>query len=154
MTKFPRLDEVCNQAATAAVCGLTEAAVSHLVADAVFDLTDTLQERIAKIVRHRGELAARRGAQPNSQRDRVLRAQAEKLERENAVREGQLIPAEQLTRALSDVAGQAIPILEALPGRIRMANPDTSVAVLKTVEVEIVKLRNLWADIQLGGGDR
>lgn len=89
----------------------------------------------------------------STQRARLAKEQADKVARENAVRTGQLIPADELTRALSAVAGQAIPILEALPGQIRLQNPTVTTSVLKTVEMEVVKLRNLWADITLEPGD-
>jgi phage terminase Nu1 subunit (DNA packaging protein) len=83
-----------------------------------------------------------------SQRARLAKEQADKVERENAVRAGQLIPAEQLTRAMADIAGQAIPLIEALPGQIRMRQPDAPVSFIKVVEDELVKLRNTWAAIE------
>lgn len=86
----------------------------------------------------------------SSQRARLAKEQADKIERENAVRNGQLIPADQFVRALADVAGQAIPLIDALPGQIRLRQPDAPVSFIKVVEDELVKLRNTWAEITPG----
>lgn len=83
----------------------------------------------------------------SSQRARLAKEQADKIERENAVRNGQLIPADQYVRALADVSNQAIPILESMPGELRLRHPSIETAVLKTVEVLVVNIRNTWADI-------
>ncbi|MCC6202822.1 MAG: hypothetical protein IT494_07435 [Gammaproteobacteria bacterium] len=151
-TSLPAPVSALNIPATASVfgeiTGLDKSAVSHLRARGVLGSGETLHQWLRALIRHRGELAAGRSGGLAAERERVARAQAEKIERENAVRAGLLVPAEQLTAALADVAAQAVPLIEALPGRIRLRAPQTPVAALKVIEHELIGVRNAWAAIQ------
>jgi phage terminase Nu1 subunit (DNA packaging protein) len=142
------LDKPCTQERFAELLGISQPAIHAQVAAGTLRKRAPLREWL--IVMHKVLADAKAGHSSDlaSQRARLAKEQADKVERENAVRAGQLIPAEQLTRALADIAGQAIPLIEALPGQIRMRQPDAPVSFIKVVEDELVKLRNTWAAIE------
>ena len=146
------LDATATQAEFARITGIDQAAVSRMVG-AVLTEGASLQTWIQELLRHRGELAAGRSGGLASERERVARAQAERIERENQLKAAQLIPAEQFTSALADVAAQMVPILEGLPGRIRKRAPAATVAMIKVVEDEIIRARNVLAAIEPRSGD-
>ncbi len=141
------LDAPATQAEFARITGIDQAAVSRMVGT-VLTNGASLQTWIQELLKHRGELAAGRSGGLASERERVARAQAERIERENALKAGLLVPAEQITVALADVAAQMVPVLEGLPGRIRKRAPTATVAMIKVVEDEVVRARNLLAAIE------
>jgi phage terminase Nu1 subunit (DNA packaging protein) len=141
------LDATATQAEFARITGIDQAAVSRMVGTVLTE-GDSLQTWIQALLKHRGELAAGRSGGLASERERVARAQAERIERENALKAAQLIPADQFTAALADVAAQMVPILEGLPGRIRKRAPAATVAMIKVVEDEVIRARNLLAALE------
>ena len=85
----------------------------------------------------------------NAERARLLRAQSEKLERENRIADGEVAPVEVLTAALADVLSQMVAILESIPMNIKRAVPALSARDIEMIKKEIVKCRNLAADANI-----
>jgi len=141
------LDAPVSQAEFARISGLDPASVSRMHGSVLIEGA-TLQDWLQATIRHARETAAGRSGGLASERERVARAQAERIERENALKAAQLIPADQFTAALADVAAQMVPILEGLPGRIRKRAPAATVAMIKVVEDEVIRARNLLAALE------
>jgi len=83
------------------------------------------------------------------ERARLAKEQADKIARENAVRDGELAPIEALVFALSDVSVQQVAILEGLPKRIKASMTSLRAREIKILEREIIKARNAIAEIQV-----
>ena len=83
------------------------------------------------------------------ERARLAKEQADKIARENAIRDGELAPIEALVFALSDVSAQQVAILEGLPKRIKASMPSLRAREIKILEREIIKARNAISEIQV-----
>ncbi len=92
------------------------------------------------------------------ERARLAKAQADKTERENTVRDGELAPIEALTFAIADFAAQGVAILEGIPKRIKASLPSLRARELKILGTELSKFRKALTSIQIqfdteGAGD-
>jgi len=85
----------------------------------------------------------------NTERARLLKAQADKLERENRIADGLVAPVYQLTDALVNVLSQQVAILEAIPNNVKRKNPAISAREIEVIKKEIAKARNLAADVTI-----
>ena len=69
--------------------------------------------------------------------------------RENDIAEGLVAPVSVLTDALTKVADQVVPILDAIPLEMKRLNPKLTGHDIQTVKKAIARARNAVADVQI-----
>jgi len=85
----------------------------------------------------------------NQERAKLAVQQERKLKRENDLAEQIIAPVSLLTKALEQVAAQMIPILDALPLRMKRNNPSLTGHDITLVKKSVAECRNIIADIKL-----
>lgn len=88
-------------------------------------------------------------ADKETEHTRVLKAQADKLERENAIAEKELAPVAYLEAALADVLAQMVALFESLPMNLKRSNPKLTARDIHMVKKELATIRNLAADVNI-----
>ncbi len=89
---------------------------------------------------------AKGGKDIEEERRRLIKEQADKLERENRIADGEVVLVEELNAALVGILAQIVPILESIPNNIKRSCPTISAREIEIVKKEIVKARNIAAD--------
>ena len=87
----------------------------------------------------------------DEERTRLIAAQADKIERENAIEEREVIKFAEVVETLQHISRQAVAILEALPLNIKRRVPALKARDIEYIKLEIAKSRNLIAKIELNG---
>ncbi len=81
------------------------------------------------------------------ERARLAAEQADRVEMQNAVTRGELVPAEDVTVALADNSRQIAAALDAVPALIKRRVPNVGGKVLEIVRAEIDKARKIAANV-------
>lgn len=79
------------------------------------------------------------------------RERRRKLERENDIEERKVIPHETVVDVLQQVSKQAATIFDALPLNLKRQCPQLTARDIETVRLEIAKVRNAFAGIEVEG---
>lgn len=77
------------------------------------------------------------------------REKLRKLRRENDMQEELVAPIDILTKAISSLASQVVPILDALPMEMKRRNPNLTGHDIHLVKKSIAKCRNLVASVKV-----
>ena len=157
------LDRSGSQVEFAGIVNISTQAVQKLKARGIIDTNRTLLEMLHMYCAHlrkRAEaagpdagLATRKDAEPGEldlteERAKLARAQTEKIDMELAVRRAELIPAGDVTAALSSVAAQAAAILDSIPVKLKRESPHLSASDIEIVKRELARARNVMASIE------
>lgn len=143
-----------KQAQIAEHLDLSERSVRELLDDAGLDhRLCTLSEIRLTYIRRLREQAAGRAAAGDldlaGERARLARAQAEKVEMQNAVTRGELAPVVLIEQVLTNTAARIAGIFDALPGAIRRRVPLLTAGDVDLIAAEVAKARNRVASMSL-----
>lgn len=138
----------------AALVGISQQAVSELVAREVLLRNSSLGEWLTAYCTNLREQAAGRASANGSidlvaERARLARAQAERVEMENAVTRKELAPVTLLTEVLARTASEIAAVLEALPVQLKRTTTTMSQRDIEVMTAEIARARNVAAAIDL-----
>lgn len=150
------LDCRWTQSAFGTFVGVSQQAVSDLVQRGVLRADATAREWLMAYLEHLRQVAAGRApdGELSTERARVARATAEKLERQNAVARGEYAPLGVLELVLSHLARQIATRLDALVPQIKRRHPEVHARVLQQIAAEIQVCRELCAGINLQDAER
>lgn len=142
-----------TQESFGALVGVSQQAVSDLIAREVLARDDTAAAWLLAYCAHLREQAAGRAANGDMQlaaeRARLAREQADRIAMLNAERRREIAPVAMLEVVLSKVGRRIAAILEALPIQLRRQSTAITNDDLALIEREIAKARNLAANIEL-----
>lgn len=112
-----------------------------------------MQEWLLAYCSHMRTMAAGRQAQTDgsltSERARLAKEQADRIEMQNAITRKVLAPVTVIEEVLAKAGSKVAGVLEGVPGAIRRRDPGASDATLLIVEEEIAKARNIAAAVRL-----
>lgn len=151
------LEEIIGQSKFGYLVGISQPAVSGLVARGVLKEGGTLRQWLLDYTGNLREQAAGRASSGDldlvSERARLAKAQADGKELENAVKRDEYAPYHLLTQALAQMSHEVVSIMEALPVKLKKISDRLTAEDLDLIEREIVKARNAAADVRLRDGD-
>ena len=137
--------------------GVSQQAVSDLVARGVLTAGDTASGWLLSYCDHLREMAAGRGGDDgvNLVRERALLAREQRIRVaiQNAEKKGQLAPVAALEQALASAGAKASKILATIKGEIRLHYPQLSASGLAAVDVIVGKALNEVAAMSLSEAD-
>ena len=87
------------------------------------------------------------------ERARLAKAQADKVEMQNAVTRGELAPKSLLTVALASLTARVVGLLETIPVELRRMNPKLTPEDVAVAQRVIDKVRNAAAATTIEGPD-
>ena len=150
------LDSRMTQTSFGLLVGISQQAVSDLISRGVLRDGDTPRTWLVAYCEHLRQVAAGRDpdGELSTERARVARATAEKLERQNAVARGEFAPVAVLELVLGDVARQVATRLDALVPQIRRRHPDLPARVLAQIAGDVQACRDLCASVNLQDAER
>jgi phage terminase Nu1 subunit (DNA packaging protein) len=139
------LDKPCNQTEFGDLVGISQQAVSELVARGVLGSGQLAQTWLHAYTRHLreqaagrgsdGELAAKRAAESDT-RNQLLQIKLRKAR-------GEYAEVALIEQVLATIGAQISSRLEPLPARVKMLLPEISAERLKSIEAAITDARNL-----------
>lgn len=148
-----RMTAVATQAQFGEVVGISQPAVSDLLARGVLTEGAPLARWILDYCSNLREVAAGRLAAGDldlaTERAALARAQREKIEMQNAVTRRELAPTHLIEEVLARAGTKVAGILDAIPGQIRRRVPSLPGGELDTIAMEIAKARNIAAAVSL-----
>ena len=149
------LTEKVSQVKFGALVGISGGTVSDLIHRGILKRGGTLQEWGQAYCSRLREQAAGRAASGalDLAQERAHLAQEQRMLTavKRQIAEGEVAPIASLSVALAKVSAQIAAILEPIPAKIRFSCDDISSEALEIVQAEIVKARNLTAEIEIGG---
>jgi terminase small subunit / prophage DNA-packing protein len=150
------LDQTCTQAAFGELVGMSQPAVSDLLAREVLRQGDTARTWLLAYCQHLRETAAGRDpdGQLAEQRARVAKETADKIAMANAVTRRELAPVGLLEVVLADVARQISTRLDAVVPQLRRRLPDLPASALNAIAAELAACRDLCASANIADADR
>lgn len=150
------LDQPVTQAVFGALVGISQQAVSDLVARGALRTGDTARTWLLAYCEQLRTVAAGRDpdGELSSERARVARATAEKIEMANSITKREFAPVALLEVVLGDIARQISTRLDALVPHIRRRLPDLQASVLTQISAEIAACRDLCAAANLADADK
>jgi phage terminase Nu1 subunit (DNA packaging protein) len=135
------------------IIGVSEPAVSGLSKRGVIRDGQSVGEWIIGYCAHLREVAAGRAAAGDldlaSERARLARAQAEKVEMQNAQTRRDLAPVYLIEEVLAKAGARVAGILDAIPGAVRRRVSALSSEEIDMISREIARARNIAAAISL-----
>lgn len=151
------LNEVTTQADFAEIVGLSEAAVSQLVANQILVRGETCHEWILAYCDRLREVAAGRAADGGldlaTERALLAREQRVRIEMQNAVTRRELMLTVVLEKVLASTASKVAGILDAIPGMVRRRVPQLTADDIDLIAAEVAKARNTVAGMSLADVD-
>lgn len=142
-----------TQAAFGALIGMSQQAVSDLIARGVLDPAMVGQEMLHAYCAHLREVAAGRhtGGKLNLVEERagLARAQRERLEMQNAVTRGELAPVVLIEEVLAKAGARISGVFDAIPGAVRRRVPALPADEIHNIAKEIARARNIVASMSL-----
>lgn len=149
------LTKKITQANFAKLVGITQPAVSSLVARGILKVGDAGDIWLLAYCSHLRETAAGRieqektGLDLDEERARLTAAQADKVEMENEVTRAQLAPVSILESVLNHAGAKISALLETIPAGVKRRSPELSERDIGYIQREIVKARNSIATLSL-----
>lgn len=147
------LDSKLTQQQFAGLVGISQPAVADLLKRNVLTKGMSGRAWLQLYCGHLREVAAGRLAAGDldlaTERARYAKAQADKVELQNAVTRRELAPVGLLEQVLSNAAGKITGVLDAIPGALRRRNKKLTAKDIEHVSGEIAKARNAVADLRL-----
>lgn len=149
------IDKKITQAKFAQLVGITQPAVSSLIARGVVMAGDTAGNWLLGYCGHLRETAAGRssgeGLDLTEERARLAAAQADKLEMELAVTRAELAPVQIIEQVLVRAGVKAGGALDAIPDSLKRRLPALSEDDIDIIRQEIARARNAVASLSLEG---
>ena len=149
------LSKKISQVKFADLVGITQPAVSGLVARGILTVGESGADWLLSYCGHLRDVAAGRSHEAQSldsdeQLARLRAAQAEKIEMSNEQVRGELVSAVVLAEVLAKAGAKIVALLEAIPGSVKRRVPDLSATDIGFIQSEIVKARNEISSLSLG----
>jgi phage terminase Nu1 subunit (DNA packaging protein) len=142
-----------TQTEFAALVGISQPAVSGLLARGIILEGGTIGQWSAAYCDHLREQAAGRAAAGDldlaGERARLAKEQADKVAMQNAVSRGELAPVAAMESVLAAVGARVGKILDTIPGLVRRRVPGIPAPVLDLIAADIAKCRNMAAAMTL-----
>ena len=147
------LDQPATQETIAAIIGTSRQTVSDVEQRGITSRDDPLIAWLAAYIGNLRETAAGRLSADGTldlvtERARLARAQALRVEMQNAIAQRELAPVSILAEIIARVGRQIAVTLEAIPIQLKRRS-GIGVSDLEFITAEIVRARNLAANIQL-----
>jgi terminase small subunit / prophage DNA-packing protein len=143
------LDKPTTQRRFAKIIGVSEAAVSQMVARGLLDKDQSLGAWLLSYCEDIREKAAGRAAVGDldlaTERAALARASREKIDLQNAVTRKQLAPVSLIEEVLARAGARVAGVLDAVPGTIKRRFPDLPAEVRMVIKTEVAKARNIAA---------
>lgn len=147
------LTKPATQEAIASIIGASRQTVSSVEMDGICTRDMPLGDWLKDYIEHLRETAAGRlgtgGLDLVNERARLARAQAERVEMQNAVSRGELAPTALLEEVLAAAAAKVAGVFDAIPGMVRRRIPGLPIEAVDLIAAEIVKARNTVAGMSL-----
>lgn len=145
------LSQPVSQERFGELVGITQQAVSDLAGRGVLQPGQNAHTWLLAYTKHLREQAAGRSADGElaNQRARLAREQADRVAMENAQARRELAPVALLELVLGKLAGDVASVLNGVVPRIRRQAPDLPAHVVRLIEAELVKVRELAAAVSL-----
>lgn len=149
------LGKKITQAKFAQLVGITQPAVSGLIARGVLQIGDSAENWLLSYCGQLRDAASGRPAPGESdlnltdEKARLAAAQADKVEMENQVMRGELAPVSTLESVLVRAAGRVAAQLDTIPAAIKRRVPALTEQDIGYVRREIAKARNAVAALTL-----
>jgi phage terminase Nu1 subunit (DNA packaging protein) len=147
------MDMSGTQAEFGAVVGISQQAVSDLVAREVLKPGASVGVWVVAYCSHLREMAAGRAASGDldlaGERARLAKEQADRIAMQNQVTRKELAPTYLLEEILVRAGTRAGAILETIPGMIKRRVPSLSSSEIAAIACEVAKARNIAASMTL-----
>lgn len=143
------LSAIVTQKQFGEIVGISQPMVSDLVMRGVLADGAPLRDWLLSYCGNLREVAAGRTGDLSEERARLARAQAEKVEMQNAVTRGELTPTIVLEQVLAAAASKAAGIFDAIPGMVKRRVPVLTAGDVDLIAAEIAKARNCYASMTL-----
>lgn len=147
-----------NQADFGALVGVSQQAISDLIARGVLTEGASADRWLKEYCGHMREVAAGRladgGLDLAAERARLAKAQADKVEMQNAERRGELAPVAMMELVLANVGVKVGRILDTIPAMVRRRVPAADAKTIDAIESDIAKCRNMAATMTLADLER
>lgn len=151
------LSTVFTQSQFGALVGITQPAVSDLLSRGVISEGGSGGTWLLEYCEHLRTIAAGRAAAGDidlaTERALLARAQRIRIERENAVRAGELAPAYLIEEVLAKAGAKVASIFDGIPGQVKRRVPVLPASALDIIGTEIAKARNIAAAVSLADLD-
>lgn len=142
-----------TQTEFAALVGISQPAVSGLLARGIIREGGTIGQWAEAYCDHLREQAAGRAAAGDldlaTERARLAKEQADKIAMHNAVTRGELAPVAAMEAVLATVGAKIGKILDTIPGLVRRRVPGIGADVIEHIAADIAKCRNMAAAMTL-----
>lgn len=147
------LDKQSLQKDFAGIIGVSEAAVSDMIARGVIAQGDTLGGWLLSYCAHIREQAAGRMALGDldlaTERARLAKEQADKIAYQNAMTRGELVPVAYLEEVLAKTSSRIAGIFDAIPVKLKRRAPHLTHDDITFIDAEIRTVRNEVASMKL-----
>ncbi|EYS89475.1 hypothetical protein CF68_33065 [Cupriavidus sp. SK-4] len=147
------LDVKLRQAEFAALVGISQPAVSGLVARGIILSGMTGRQMLLAYCSHLRETAAGRASESEfdlvAERARLAKEQADRIALQNEVTRRELAPVHLIEQVLSQAGARVSGILEAIPGMLKRRLPTLSATDVELITREVAKARNIAAAVTL-----
>lgn len=142
-----------TQSEFGALVGISQRAVSEMLARGVIAEGENGGAWLRAYCEHLRTIAAGRAAAGDldlpTERALLARAQRTRIERENAVRAGELAPAYLIEEVLSKAGAKVASIFDAIPGQVKRRVPTLPASALDLIRAELAKARNIAASVSM-----
>jgi phage terminase Nu1 subunit (DNA packaging protein) len=147
------LSNTVTQEAFGDLVGISQQTVSELLMRGVLVQGASAGEWLRSYTSHLREMAAGRAASGDldlaGERARLAKAQADRVEMQNAVTRGELAPVVWMEEILCKAASKIAGIFDAIPGMVRRRVPQLTADDIDLIAGEIAKARNAVAAMSL-----
>lgn len=147
------LSNTITQEAFGDLVGISQQAASELLMRGVLAQDASVGEWLKSYTSHLREMAAGRAATGDldlaGERARLAKAQADRVEMQNAVTRGELAPVALLEEVLVATASKVAGVFDAIPGMVRRRVPQLTADDIDLIAGEIAKARNAVASMSL-----
>jgi phage terminase Nu1 subunit (DNA packaging protein) len=147
------ISAVLTQTEFGELVGVSQRAVSELLSRGVIAEGDNGGAWLLAYCDHLRTVAAGRAASGDldlaTERARLARAQAIRVETANAVAARELAPAYLIEQVLAKAGAKAASIFDAIPGHVKRRVPTLPASALDLIRGEIAKARNIAAAVSL-----
>lgn len=149
------LDKTVTQTAFGKLIGVSQQAVSDMIARGVIDRGECVGVWLLKVFANQREVSAGRQGDGDGELDlvaeraRLASEQADKVAMQNAVTRQELAPVHVIEDVLTKAGAKVAGILEAIPGAIRRRVPGLKATEMELIQREIAKARNIAASVSL-----
>jgi len=142
-----------KQAEFGALVGVSQPAVSDMLARGVLSTGANGGVWLLEYCRHLREMAAGRAASGDldlaTERARLAKEQADKVAMQNAISRNELAPVYLLEEVLAKAGARAAKILDTIPGTIKRREPGLSADTMMAISRDVAKVRNMAAAVTL-----